>query len=62
VTSLLIVAHSERRCHSLEGVAGGEAEADDGSMTDTAAVIDQFNAVFREHPPTSSSTSSPPIA
>jgi hypothetical protein len=31
-------------------------------MTDTAAVIDQFNAVFREHPPTSSSTSSPPIA
>ena len=47
----MIVAHPGRRCHSLPGVAARPAAADHAAMTDTAAVIDQYNAAFVERAP-----------
>jgi SnoaL-like domain len=47
----MIVAHRGHRCHSLPGIAPPLAAADDAAMTDTPAVIDQFNAAFLERAP-----------
>ena len=47
----MILAHSGPRRHSLPGVAAKPAAADDAAMTDTAAVIDQYNAAFLERAP-----------
>jgi hypothetical protein len=47
----MIVAHTGPWCHSLQGVAAKPAAADDAAMTDTATVIDQYNAAFLERAP-----------
>jgi ketosteroid isomerase-like protein len=46
-----IVAQFGRRCDSFQGVAGGHSPVDDRPMTNTAAVIDQYNAAFLERAP-----------
>ena len=47
----MIIAHPGRRSDSLQGVAGCDSPADDTDMTDTAAVIDQYNAAFLQRAP-----------
>jgi ketosteroid isomerase-like protein len=47
----MIIASVGARCDSLQGIATTPGPADDGAMTDTATVIDQFNAAFRERAP-----------
>jgi SnoaL-like domain len=47
----MIVTHAGPRCDSLPGIAAKPNAADDVAMTDTAAVIDQFNAAFLERAP-----------
>jgi ketosteroid isomerase-like protein len=47
----MIVGHAGLRCNSLPGVAGGDSPADDVAMTDTTAIIDQYNAAFLERAP-----------
>ena len=46
-----MIAQPGRRCYSSEGVASGDSPVDDATMTDTAAVIDQYNAAFLERAP-----------
>jgi hypothetical protein len=47
----MILADSGSRRHSLPGIAAQPAAADDVAMTDTTAIIDQFNAAFLERAP-----------
>jgi hypothetical protein len=47
----MIIVYPERRCDSFQGVARGDSPVDDAAMTDTAAVIDQYNAAFLERAP-----------